>query len=134
MPATVSYRSCILKSRSEQGILVLTVTEPHLRGDALVNALRDELLAAVNGASAPRVILDFRPVAVLCSEGFRPLLSLRRRIQEQGGRLVLCNLAPLVAQVFQATRLVTTPRSSAAVFEVQPDLAAALASLSPEAA
>jgi anti-anti-sigma factor len=129
MPEVVNHRPHLLKGRSEQGVLILVVTEPHLRGDALVNALRDELLAAVSGAPAPRVILDFRPVAVLCSEAFRPLLSLRRRVQELGGRLVLCNLGPVVAQVFQATRLVGPNRSSSATFDVQPDLAAALASL-----
>jgi anti-anti-sigma factor len=133
MPVAVSLPSRLLKSRSEQGVLVLTVTEPHLRGDVLVTALREELLAAVSGAPAPRVVLDFRLVTVLCSEGFRPLISLRRRIQELGGRLVLCHLGPVVAQVFQATRMVSTSRSSTAAFDVQPDLRAALASLSDAA-
>jgi anti-anti-sigma factor len=118
-----------LKSRTEQGVLILTVTEPQLRGDALANALRHELLAAVAGTRAPKVVLDFHAVTALSSEAFRPLLSLRRAIEEQGGRLVLCHLAPVVAQAFHATRMISTSRSSTAAFDVQPDVAAALASL-----
>jgi anti-anti-sigma regulatory factor len=60
-------------------------------------------------------------------------LSLRRHLQEAGGRLVLCNLAPAVAQAFQTTRLISTSRSSTAGLEVKPDLASALASLNQEA-
>jgi anti-anti-sigma factor len=118
-----------LKSRTERGVLILTVTEPQVRGDALVNGLRHDLLAAVAGVRAPKVVLDFHTVTALSSEGFRPLLSLRRTVEEQGGRLVLCNLTPVVAQAFQVTRMISSSRSSAATFEVQPDLAAAVATL-----
>jgi hypothetical protein len=47
---------------------------------------------------------------------------------------VLCNLAPNVAKALQETRLITTSRSSGAAFDVQADVAAALASLTDTAA
>src|SRR4051812_147177 len=106
MPEVLRQRSGLLKSRSEQGVWILTITAPQLRGDTLVHALSAELAAALAAARAPKVVLDLQAVTALCSEGFRPLLSLRRKVQESGGRLVLCNLAPLVAQALQATRLV----------------------------
>ncbi len=122
-----------VKSRTERGILVLTITEPQLLGDKLVHALRQELMAVVAQPGTRQVVLDLQPVKVLSSEAFRPLLSLRRTIQERGGQLVLCNLAPTVAKVLQETRLITTSRSSGAAFDVQADVATAVASLADTA-
>ena len=122
-----------LKSRTEKGTLVLTITEEQMRGDHLARALQRQLQEALAQAGpAPRVVLDFGPVRSLSSEVFRPLLSLRRHVQQLGGRLVLCNLAPAVAQAFQSTRLISTSRSSTAGFEVNPDVASAVASLSQD--
>jgi anti-anti-sigma factor len=134
MPESAPRRPLHVKSRVEQGALVLTITEPHVRGDGMVNALRHELLAAVQDQHAPHVVLDFQPVATLASEAFRPLLSLRNKIREAGGQLVLCNLSPVVARAFQATRLVSTSRSSSATFDMQPDVATAVSRLRGTAA
>ena len=127
MPETPSP---YLKARTEQGALVLTITAAQMRGDGLAHALGKQLLEAVPQAGAPpNVVLDLKPVVSLSSEAFRPLLSVRRHVQEAGGRLVLCNLSPGVARALQTTRLLSTNRTSPVAFEVQPDVPAALASL-----
>ena len=123
-----------LRSRTEQGVLVLSVTVPHLRGDTLVAALQQELLTVVSQDEAPKVVLDLQRVTSLASEAFRPLLALRRKLQERGGRLVLCNLNAGVDAALRATRLMSSSRSSTASFEAHPDVAAAVASLSSPAA
>ena len=117
-----------VQSRIEQGILVLTVTETHLRGDTLVEALRAEMLAVVNETSLWKVVLDLAKVTSVASEGFRPLLNLRSTIEEHGGRLLLCNLSPVVNQTLRTTRLISSSRATAG-FEVQPNVEAALATL-----
>jgi anti-anti-sigma factor len=116
------------------GVLVLTITEPQVHGDALTDRLRQDFLAAVHDTAAKRVIIDFQNVAYISSAVFRPLLSLRRELQEAGGGMVLCNLAPQVLEVFQALRLATTSRSYPATFDVQLDVSAAVASLREEGA
>ena len=121
-----------VQSRIEQGVLVLTLTEPQLHGDRLANTLRQELMTAVSQAAVPRVVIDFGAVTSLSSEIFRPLITLRHRIEEAGGRLVFCSLAPMVARAFAATRLISSRRTTTATFEVHPDVAAALASLTRE--
>jgi anti-anti-sigma factor len=113
----------------EQGVLILTITEPNLRGYSAAQELRRDLLAAVSQAQARKVVLDFQAVSSLSSEAFRPLLNLHRQLEDTGGRLVLCNLSPVVTQAFTATRLIGTTRSATSTFEVQPDLAAAVATL-----
>jgi anti-anti-sigma factor len=122
-----------VRSRTERGILVLTITEPQLLGDKLVHALRQEMMAVIAPPDTRKIVLDLQPVKVLSSEAFRPLLTLRRAMQERGGQLVLCNLAPTVAKVLHETRLITTSRSSGAAFAVQADVATAVASLADTA-
>src|SRR5713226_6172022 len=103
-----------IQSHTEQGVLALTLIDRQLRSYALADALRQEFLAAVDQAGAQKVVLDFRNSEYLTSTGIRPLLSLRRHLQ--GGRLVLCNLAPMIAEVLQATRLISTSSSSTVPF------------------
>jgi anti-anti-sigma factor len=118
-----------LQARTEQDVLVLKIVDDHVHSDALADALREELLTAVGSGPGAKVALDFSNVEYLSSAGFRPLLSLRRRLHETGGRMVLCHLSPEVTNVFRITRLVSTSGSSTAPFEVEPDVAAAVARL-----
>src|SRR5437016_13078119 len=47
MPEPHSLHPRHVRSRTEHGVVVLTITEPQLLGDTLVHALRQELLAVV---------------------------------------------------------------------------------------
>ena len=93
------------------------------------DALRADLLGAAERSGARHVVLDFQNVTYLSSVAFRPLLSLHRKLKEQGGRLILCGMTGPVAEVFHVTRLVSTHGSAPAPFEAQPDAPAAVASL-----
>jgi anti-anti-sigma factor len=122
----------LLKSVNE-GILVLTLQEEQLQGDRLLRALGHELDQALSDREVRQVILEFRNVKSLSSAAFRPLLSLRRILEERGGRVALCHLTPVVAETFRATRMLSTSRSYGTSFEVQPTLAAAVTALSRDA-
>lgn len=109
--------------------IVLRVTATDIRGDVMADELRDELLAIYLSANAVNVVLDFQAVKYLSSAGFRPLLRLNRQVREKGGRLLLCALSKEVEEIFSVTRLISTNRLVPATFEVQPDVASAVASL-----
>jgi anti-anti-sigma factor len=117
---------CHLLSRVDRGVLVLTVTEPHLKADTLAEALREELLAATAHFAATRVVLDLQYVGSLTSSGLRPLVGLHRHLRKQRARLALCGLSPDVAAVFAKTRLISTSDSSPRLFAVYPDVNAAV--------
>jgi anti-anti-sigma factor len=117
------------RAQVQQGVLVITITEPEVKGDELAVQLRKEFFRALEEHEVSRVVLDFQPVKLLFSAGLRPLLSLHRRLAEQGGALVLCNLAPLVSETLHATRLISTSRSYIAPFDTAPNLAEAVAKL-----
>ena len=114
------------KASMSDGVLVITITEPQLRGDALAETLRQELLDTVAHVSANSVVIDLGQVVHLSSAAFRPLLSLRRRLQETGGRMVLCALSPPVLEIFRLLRLISTSRSYSSTFDVEADVPAAV--------
>ena len=123
LPSSPSH----VKARTEAGVLVLTILDQQVTGEEQCLALREELLDAA-GQGSQKIAVDFQHVEYVSSVAFRPLLSLHRRVHQLEGRLVLCNLQPLVAEIFQATGLLIDSRAPS-VFEEQPTLAAAIASL-----
>jgi anti-anti-sigma factor len=112
----------------DNGVLVITITEPQLRGDAVAEGLRTEFINAVQQHKASKVAIDLSKVEMFTSVGFRPLLSLRRMLHENNGRMILCGLRPLTEEAFKVTRLIGTG-GQAAPFETQPDVHAAVAAL-----
>jgi anti-anti-sigma factor len=122
-----------LRSRTEQGILVLTITAPEIQEEALTEDLRLELLSALGERETPRVVLDFQPVQRITTVCFRALLNFRRHIREKGGQLLLVNLAPQVAELLFTTRLASPTPSSLIPFAIAPDVKTAVAHLSAPA-
>jgi anti-anti-sigma factor len=122
-----------LTSHTEQGVLVLTFTDPQIRGDDMAEEVRDELLATVREAGVDRVVLDLGRVTYISSVAFRPLLQLHAALKDRHGRIILCNLHEAVREVLHLTRLVSTGQSARSPFEEQPDVAAAVASLAAPA-
>src|SRR5436309_15798523 len=102
--AETSYQHISLET--VDGVLVVTLNEPQLRGDKMADALREELLAIVGNKSGQRIVISFQKVDYVFSAAFRPFLSLRRRLQRSGGRLLLCKLAAAVYQLFRVVRLI----------------------------
>ena len=111
-----------IRCNLERDVLVIAIAEKQVQGDELADALRREFFQAVEHDNVSRVVVDFAEVQFLGSAGFRPLLSLYRRLRDQGGSLLFCHLRPEVAEVFQITRLISTSGSYPAPFETAPSL------------
>src|SRR5262245_16090838 len=115
-------------SRTEQGVLVLTLTEPKLYGEDLADDLAECLTATVTQAGARKVVMDFQQVEAITTPCMRPLIALLNQLRAGGGRLVLCNLSPLVAEVLTVTRLISLAGAPAPL-ESADNVGAAIATL-----
>ncbi len=116
-----------ISCRKEPGILVMVLADEKIQGDELGDAIRRELLAALEHYGVNKVVIDFRNVEYLSSAGFRPLLSLHRKLNETRGRMIFCNMSAEIVEIFTVTRLISSTRSANAPFEKAGDLADALA-------
>ena len=120
-----------LQTRTVRGVLVLTPTPARLEGDEMAQQVTDDILAAVAHAGAKRVVVNLEHVAYLTSANFRPLLALRRTLQPDGGRVMLCNLTTTLFEIFETTKMVSSHGSttSGALFSTRPDVDAAVDAL-----
>ncbi len=119
-----------LKRRVEQGVVVLTLTDPEILSEAATEDLRLELLAAIGSQDSPKVVVDFEAVKLISTTCLRALLSFRRHLRDKGGQPLLCNLCPQVAEVLFTTRMVSPTPSALIPFAMAPDVASAVAHLS----
>jgi anti-anti-sigma factor len=110
-------------------VIVLHLTGTNINSDLMADEMRDEMLAVYLSAHGVNVVLDFQNVKYLSSSGFRPLLRLNRQVRERGGRLILCSLCAEVKEIFAVTRLISTNKMGPATFDVQADVATAVACL-----
>jgi anti-sigma B factor antagonist len=123
-----------LKCQPDQGVLVLTLLETEFQDEKVAQALLDEMHQAVDYHVARKVVIDFQNVKYISSVAFRPLLSIRRKMQEMRGRLLLCGLSRVIGDVFYTTRLIDNTGGFAAPFEMEPDAVAAVERLNRETA
>src|SRR5215470_2136946 len=65
-----------------------------------VENIRHQLLALADTPGAPELILDFDNVEYVASLALGTLVTLHKRLAAAGRRLTLCNLRPLVREVF----------------------------------
>jgi anti-anti-sigma factor len=122
----MSAISPLLHSSVDQGVLLLTVTQPRIQGEENAQQLRDEMQAALEKAGVNCVIVDLQHVRYLSSVAFWPLLSLRRQLRQAGGRMIICGLNGDIEDIFTTTKMISTGGAVDAPFEIAPSTAAAL--------
>lgn len=90
-----------------EGAIVIEVRLPQLL-DEQCDSLRRDLTAVIKEHKPRQCVLDLTRVTVISSLGVGLVVSLLKRIREQGGELVLCGLAPMVEEVFHLCQLIST--------------------------
>ena len=111
------------------GVMVLTIEPPQLSQYELVETVGKELRAAFQQSEASAVVVDLHNVRYVSSVGYGPLISLRSRVREAGGRLILCGLSEDLQEAFEKTRLLINPQSPKSLFEYANSLEDALEAL-----
>jgi len=122
---TGSFRH--ISVREVSGVLILTIELQRVSSYELAEAMGRELIDAVRGRPAPKVVVDLGKLEYMSSVGYGPLISLRGGVREMGGRLVLCQLSGVVKEMFEATRLLINPQSPKSLFEFTDTLDSAIA-------
>jgi anti-anti-sigma factor len=77
-------------------------------------------------AGGDHVVLDLAALEYISSAGLRVLMLARKQAKAQGGTLVVAGLASVVKEIFEISKFTL-------VFDVFPDVRAALARVSPSA-
>ena len=79
--------------------LVVRLDNPERFNDFRSDDYREALYQSVLSKSEPLVALDLSPVDYLSSTGLAILIGLKRRVEEQRGKLVLFRIQPFIHEV-----------------------------------
>ncbi len=93
---------------------VVSFTDKKILEEAEIKALQDSLMSVVEG-DAKNYILDFSNIQFLSSAVLGLLIRLSKKVYEQNGELVLCNISNKIMEVFKITKLTK-------VFDIYSDL------------
>jgi anti-sigma B factor antagonist len=92
---------------------------PRITDQVYINELGDELVATLEQAQPPDMLVDLEDVEFLSSSMLGKLIRLLKRTRQAKGRLRLCSIRPSIFEVFEITQLHR-------VFEIYPDASEAL--------
>jgi len=83
----------------------VTLHNCHQLDEECLETVREELLDLCAALEHRHVFMNLAHVGYMPSAGLGLLLTLKQRLDRSGGRLTLCNLNPLVRELFVVTRL-----------------------------
>ncbi len=86
------------------GIVVVRFTVNVLRDDRIIRDLFEALDRLVE-AGRTRMVLNFAGIQMFASYAIGKLITLDNRITKQTGRLVMCELTPVVDEIVDIMRL-----------------------------
>ena len=70
-----------------------------------IQALGQQLFRLVEEAGRRKLLVSFKDVDYLASAVLGKLITLHRKLQAAGGRLILCNIGREIHDVFEITRM-----------------------------
>lgn len=117
----------VLNSTKTDGILVVTITEPHIRTPQTSHAVRDQLIETVTSENAANVVLDLSHLTFVGSLGLLGFLTLRRTPGVND--IVVCCLSPSIKSMFLACRLISEKEDRVAPFGYAETVAEALSQI-----
>jgi anti-anti-sigma factor len=110
-------------------VLILTIEPYRISEYEMAEAVGRELLAAALERQATKVVVDMGNVQYMGSVGYGPFITLRARIHENGGRVILCNMSPVIKELFETTRLLINPHNPQSLFEFTDSVETAISML-----
>lgn len=88
-----------IKSRKENGVDIITVLEKRIFLDTS-DKFKQDLLKVLEGG-AKNVVFDLSHVKIMNSSGLGVLILARDRLKDRGGQMAVCNLQPLMEEIFE---------------------------------
>ena len=88
------------------GVTVIRFQDHQLFDERTVREASDQIAAALpNDGSPIRVVVDFSDVGLISSTFLSKLILLQRRVDQSRGKLRLCEMSPIIQQVFRTSNL-----------------------------
>lgn len=86
-------------------VTVVNFTDKKILDEQNIQIIGDQLFRLVDELGRTKLLLNFGNVEYLSSAALGKLITLNRKVNQVGGKLILCNIAPQIYEVFEITKL-----------------------------
>src|SRR5215467_1021949 len=86
-------------------VTVVNFVDKKILDEQNIQNIGEQLFSLVEQDGLTRLLLNFGNVEYLSSAALGKLITLNKKVQAVGGKLVLCNIDPQIREVFDITRL-----------------------------
>jgi anti-sigma B factor antagonist len=86
-------------------VTVVNFTDRKILDETSIQVIGDQLFSLVDESGRRKILLNFGNVEFLSSAALGKLITLNKKLQSAGGRLILCNIDPQIYEVFEITKL-----------------------------
>lgn len=89
-----------------EGVAVVSLTNAEILFEQeVIQEVGDELYGLVDQQGCTRLLLDLGNVKYMASSMLGKMIGLKRKIEQAGGRLRLCNVGPLLRDALSVAQL-----------------------------
>jgi anti-sigma B factor antagonist len=89
----------------KDGVMIVEFRDAQILDDRTIQQLGTELMDLIRGKPTIKLLLNFTGVTYLSSAALGKLITVRRRIDQAGGQLKLCEMSPETLDVFKISKL-----------------------------
>ncbi len=86
-------------------VTVVNFVDRKILDEQNIQVIGDQLFGLVDTEGLRKLLLNFGNVEYLSSAALGKLITLNKKLQGVGGRLILCNIDPQIHEVFEITKL-----------------------------
>jgi anti-sigma B factor antagonist len=86
-------------------VTVVNFTDKKILDEQNIQVIGEQLFSLVEELGRRKILLNFRNVEYLSSAALGKFITLNKKVNTAGGKLVLCNIDPQIYEVFQITKL-----------------------------
>lgn len=87
------------------GVTVVTFTDKKILDEQNIQIIGEQLFSLVDEQGKKKLLLNFTNVEYMSSAALGKLVTLYKKTQAGGGKLVLCSIHPDIQEVFEITKL-----------------------------
>lgn len=86
-------------------VTVVNFVDRKILDEQNIQKIGEDLFSLVDDQGRMKILLNFGNVEYLSSAALGKFITLNKKVQAAGGKLILCNIDPQIYEVFQITRL-----------------------------
>lgn len=86
-------------------VTVVNFTDKKILDEQNIQVIGEQLFSLVDELGRRKILLNFSNVEYLSSAALGKLITLNKKVNASGGKLILCNIDPTIYEVFEITKL-----------------------------